>query len=257
MSKRRKGILLLTEGRSGSTWLGSLAFNARLGKSEEWLDPNLLGVDPYSTDAETYFETALQRASEGCAGFYVKIFPRHLYEMQDAFGVDFITYCRRRHDIALLALTRDDRLRQAISFARARQSQQWTTRKNSQREPEYDFQEIARCLFMIGRSYSFWDDYTKARDLEVARFVYEALVKDPKPFLAHIANFLGVSSPDEAFTELRVQRDNSTEEWLSRFAIDAVGHSFLDAAAPERPARSRKALLRLLRKQYIRLPYSY
>ncbi|PPB80719.1 LPS sulfotransferase NodH [Albidovulum inexpectatum] len=154
MNSRRKGVLLLTERRSGSNWLGSLARNAKLGNSEEWLDKRQLGLEPEAVDATTCFETALERSSQGCAGFFVKIFPSHLYEMQDAFGMDFIAWCRERHDVALITLTRNDRLRQAISFSRALQSDQWTARHDAKRKPEYDFHQIARCLFLIGRSYS-------------------------------------------------------------------------------------------------------
>ncbi|WP_286790013.1 Stf0 family sulfotransferase [Thioclava sp. UBA3469] len=257
MSKRRKGVLVLSEGRSGSNWLGSLAHNAGLGHSKEWLDPKMLGIDPSKTDYSTYFEAALERSSEGCAGFYVKIFPRHLYEMREAFGMDFIAYCHNHHDVALITLTRADRLRQAVSFSRALQSSQWTARNDETRRPEYDFQQIARCLFTITRSYSFWEDYLRITGFDATGFVYEDLVPNANPFLAHIAKYLGACEPEHVESDLRVQRDEVTEEWLTRFKADAADEDLLDAASPVRPTRSRKAFLRLLKKKNIRLPYTF
>jgi len=48
-----KGLLLLTEARSGSSWLGNAARRTGvLGKSGEWLSPGVLGVNAKQVNGE-------------------------------------------------------------------------------------------------------------------------------------------------------------------------------------------------------------
>lgn len=252
-----RGVILLTEARSGSTWLGSLARNAGMGNSGEWLDENQSGLDPRLLSFDQYLEAVLGLAGSGDVGFFLKIFPAHLFASHKFFPLDFIKACCARHDVKLIILTRRDRLRQAISFSRGLQSKQWVSDAKVMATASYDFDRISRIYFQIGRSYDFWESYVAMNDLPVERFVYEDLVEDPRPFLSAVAQAMGRPTPDVPPSELTIQRDARTEEWAARFRADVAGRDCLDNLTPSRlPARSFSNLVRFLRKKPMK-PYPY
>ena len=152
---KRKGLLMLSEARSGTTWLLRMATAANLGCGSEWLQPEVLGLNPEHTARDVYFETALAKATSESSGFFFKIFPQQLFLMHQHFDTDFIEYAQEKHDTALVVLKRRDRLRQAISYARANRTKQYASDQSKRKEPVYDFHQIARCYFHIERGYSF------------------------------------------------------------------------------------------------------
>lgn len=252
-----RGVILLTEARSGSNWVGSLARNAGLGNSGEWLDPKQSGLDPSQMSFEEYLRGIIEISSSKSSAFFVKIFPGHLFATHRNYKRDFIQEVCKRHDTKLLLLTRRDRLRQAISFTRGLQTQQWTSKSDIQREPSYDFDRISRLYFQIGRSYDFWESYVEMYGYPADRFVYEDLVENPTPFLASVAEAMGAPMPDVPKSELRVQRDQTTEEWLERFREELANRDCLDNLTPARlPARNLSNLRRFLTKSQMK-PYPY
>jgi trehalose 2-sulfotransferase len=253
----RRGVLVLSEGRSGSNWLGSLTTSAGLGRSAEWLDSAHSGMRPQTTSRDVYFETVLDKATNGTSGFYVKLFPRHLHRMDNYYQTDFIEYCRSRYDVKLIRLTRNDRIRQAVSFSRGLQTSQWTSKNEATKEPQYDFDQICRSFFLIGRSYDFWKSYVEITGGDDAHFVYEDLIGDPSPFVNHVADCLGQPHPAATKSSLKIQRDSLTEQWVEKFMADARSRNFLtDTTAIRVPGRSLKNLIRFFRKQHP-LPYPY
>lgn len=252
-----RGVIVLTEARSGSNWVGSLARNAGLGNSGEWLDPKQSGLDPSKMNFEEYLRGILEIGSRESSGFFVKVFPGHLFATHRYFKKDFIREVCQRHDTKLLILTRRDRLRQAISFTRGLQTRQWTSRSNTQQEPSYDFDRISRLYFQIGRSYDFWESYVEMYGYPADRFVYEDLVKGPSPFIASVAEAMGARTPDVPKSELRVQRDQTTEEWVTHFREELTNRDCLDNLTPSRlPARNFSNLRRFLTKSQMK-PYPY
>jgi len=126
--KRQLGAMLLTEGRSGLSWLGQLTTTrGEMGISLEWLNPNLLEIDPKQTDAKGYLAAVIAAASLENSRFALKIFPGHLFWFADTFGVDFLTLCMEYHDVAFARSRRRDRLVQAVSLVKACQSGRWSS----------------------------------------------------------------------------------------------------------------------------------
>lgn len=255
----RRGVIVLTEGRSGSTWLGTLCRSAGLGNSGEWLDKAHLGVSPRRVNFETYYDAIMRKGSSDGHDFYVKIFPRHLFSLKRFYTQDFLQEFLARNKTEIILLSRRDRLLQAISFSRGLQSQQWTSLGQPQRDVVYDFDRICRCYFMIGRSYDFWESWVSMLDLPATRFVYEDLVDDPSPFLNHVADAMGKPHPENAVTDLRIQRDDTTAEWAARFKKDLKERDFLLNLTPSRaPAPNLGNIGRFVaRKPMKPLPYSY
>lgn len=178
-----RGVLVLTEGRSGSNWLGSLTRNAGMGNSGEWLARKQSGIDLSEIEFEDYVQKVLELGSSKNGCFYVKIFPKHLLATYRHFKRDFIREVCQRHDTKILILTRRDRLRQAISLSRGHQTSQWTSKEKSKRDAAYDFDQISRYYFMIGQSYEFWNSYIEVLGYPSERFVYEDLIEIRTRFL--------------------------------------------------------------------------
>ncbi len=216
-----KGYIMLSEGRSGSTWLGSLANSTRrMGHLDEWLgeehhDREIATLTPQELVAEV-----MKRATTENGRFAVKLFPRHLHHVHLNLGFDFIRRCMQEHETSLVLLTREDRLAQAISFVRGIQTSQWTSCEAKRGTEEYDFAAIGRAYFYISRSYDFWDAYLGVNQYPHQRFTYEQLLGDPGPFLHAVQEALGVEGELEFKTDLKIQRDDKTLEWRQRFLDD-------------------------------------
>ncbi|MER8628834.1 Stf0 family sulfotransferase [Mesorhizobium opportunistum] len=249
-----KGVAILTEARSGSEWLGSLANSTGLlGNSAEWLDTANLGFKPKSFDE--LLSAVIDRGGTANGRFAVKLFPRHLHWSQAKHGADFLAECVRRHTMGLILLERRDRLRQAISYCRAKASGGWrSTMDRADLVPQYDFAGICRAYFLIEQSYAFWEAYLRLADLPHDHFFYEDLLDDPRPYVASVARQLSVEMPDCEFkTNLRLQRDTHTEEWVERFQDDARSGDVL-AHLPEQVApRNFENLTRFLLKKQMRI----
>ena len=244
-----RGVAILTEARSGSEWLGSLTNNTgRMGKSAEWLGVPDLGFLPASLDE--LLDAVIEKGATPNDRFAVKLFARHLRWAQELYGGDFLQALRERHQVELIFLERRDRLRQAVSYARAIMTGRW--KSNSVRTTgaeSYDFAAIYRAYFYIERGYAFWHAYLRLMGLEHQHFFYEDLLADPKPFLDAMASLQGVAFEGDFKTELNIQRDGRTEEWMRRFQEEAQQSGLvlglIDAPAP----RTFENMRRFLKKE--------
>lgn len=242
------GILILTEGRSGSNWLGSLLKNTgAMGVPNEWLDLSLLGSRPAS--AEAYLDAIMSKATTPNGRFAVKLFPRHLHFAQMEYGIDFVRECRRRFDVGLVRLGRADRMLQAISYARGMMTEQWTSRNEARATPVYDFKAITQAYFYIERSEAFWNAYLALNRLDAQRFIYEEMVPDPRPFVEACAGMLDVAFDGALRSDLKVQRDDLTEEWLARYRQDLLTESVLPFATGRPASRTVQNLRRFFNRQ--------
>lgn len=242
------GYILLAEGRSGSSWLGTLTDSTGvMGKSNEWISQKLLGLRMKDHSKADYVAEIVKRASTENGRFAIKIFPRHLFEFAEVYGDDFIDVLRAEHGVSIFHLEREDTVRQAISFLRGTQTRQWDSNRVQEKKATYDFSEVARCLFYIEESKAFWRSYLKLRDMNQTTFVYEDLVGDPSPFVDAVARALDVEAPSYS-TSYEIQRDNITEEWVARLRQDLRSSSPLGSYSRQQAIKpSLKNVIRLLR----------
>lgn len=233
-----KGVLILTEGRSGSNWLGSLGNSTgRLGNSGEWFASKRLGPRTQKLSAQDHIATVLDRASTGNGFFCIRLFPSHLHWFDQCHGVDLLHHFLTHHDVRFVRLERRDLFRQAISYSKGVQSKQWTSEGDRRREPVYNFAQICRCFFLIERSYAYWESYLKLRDLNSDLFEYENLVADPQPYIDALAAHAGEVELPAPKSDLKVQRDDITEEWLDRFKAEVARNGIVAHSTPARPYR--------------------
>jgi LPS sulfotransferase NodH len=224
---------MLSEGRSGSTWLASLANNTgQMGNCSEWLGSEKYEKKLSEFDPGEFFALALERARTPNDRFAIKIFPRHIYEINKKLGFDFIRRCREEHDTTIVVLRRRDRLRQAVSFVRSVQTRKWTSELPAENKEYYDFESICRAYFYVSQSYQYWDSYLGICGYQSDSFVYEDLVGNPAPFLDLLSERLDVWPNFELESEIKVQRDGTTVKWLERFAKDVQKYGVVSASPP-------------------------
>lgn len=217
---RRKGLILLSMPRSGSSWLASLTnAGGEMGIADEWLDFAHLTPPKGAKGRPAFNAKTLQSASTPNGYFAVKIFPRQLLQVVDEYEYDFIRRALREHDTQLVLLEREDRKAQAISLVRAMQTGQWRADQPAAKTPRYNFGAIAQAYFHICRGYDFWHSYLALHGFAHSRFTYEALTQNPAPFLQAVTAHFG-TPPPTANSPLKIQRDPESAEWRTRFDAD-------------------------------------
>jgi LPS sulfotransferase NodH len=252
-----KSLLILSEMRNGSTWVGSLTNSTeRLGVAKEWLHAQKL--DGYgAAPADGHFEHVLSRSSTGNGVFAAKIFPYHLHDVRERFQYDFIETCIARSDTQIVLLERLDRVGAAISAARAFHTGQWSVPTNgsgvadkSTESVQYDRQAILRHMAYIGESMAFWKNYLSIRGLPYIPVFYEDIVQNPRAYVERVASAVGVDVDlDRVSSDLfQIQRDEISADWRRRFLEEGKSLQSLYDLGPVYP-RTAKNLLKFLTKK--------
>lgn len=251
-----KGTIVLSVGRSGSTWLGGLATaTGLLGQSAEWIEPEVNRIDFARLDGKAASERVVELSSSPNGTFLFKVFPFQLQRFHASCGVDPLAHIARNHDVQFLRLERKDRLGQAISFARAVQSGTWESGMNGKTEPVYDFELICRYLFLIERCLAFWKVYATLLGKTADCLFYEDQLPDGADFLQRLADHAGVVLEHRPEARNQIQRDATNENWRNRFLEEAGGRDIFSYAVPSRvPYRRLSNLIRLLRGKPLK-PY--
>lgn len=252
-----RGSLVLTEGRSGSNWLISLTNGTgEMGNGGEWFASWYLKKSMPRTASELV-DRVLTKASTPNGYFCVKVFPAHVHFVQIMYGFDLIKYFSDHYDTNLVRLSRADLFRQAISYARGVQTNQWTKQSVPKGAEYYDFDTICRCYFLLARSESYWSTYLGLRQFRAASFVYEDLVENPRPFVECVGNHSGTTVTSIPQSKHSIQRDELTENWLARFIQDASTKGIVAQSTPSRQPRTTISnLVRLVGGKALK-PYPY
>lgn len=248
-----KGYIVLTEVRSGSNWLTSLASSTgTMGNSGEWLGFERLPKPYYRYKPDELYAYIMQKACTENGRFAIKIFPRHIQSVQRNFGFDFVLKCLKEHDVKIVVLTRQDRLGQAISSIRARQTGQWRSTIKTGKASDYDYHGICERYFNLGVSNAFWQDYLNINNIPHEIIVYEDLLSDPAPFLSSLATFLDVAQPENWQSKLTIQRDKTTDDWKTRFNAEFAQKGIVHGYAKKSWKRFPRSRLRFEIRHFLR-----
>jgi trehalose 2-sulfotransferase len=125
-------------------------------------------------------------------------------------------------------LTRRDRARHAVSYARASETKVWwdiasgteNGRMLLTRTPRLDESKLDRMLRIIKDHNRAWRKYFAACGVTPLRVYYEDLAKDPTTEVRRILDFLNIPfSPDLHIptSRLRKQSDDLSELWVKRY----------------------------------------
>lgn len=121
-------------------------------------------------------------------------------------------------------ITRDDVIAQAVSWARAEQTQRWQSTSPQRASapdhlPVYDRNQIQLLVDTIREHNAAWDSWFSAAGIDPYRVRYEALDVDPIDTITGVLDFLGVDMPGNRriASPNRRMADNLNRNWIERF----------------------------------------
>ncbi len=120
--------------------------------------------------------------------------------------------------------TRRDKVRQAISLAKAKQTEIWNVRAGKRPaypELRFDAGQIETHLVEIETWEEAWWRYFRSRGIEPLCVCYEDFVSDYEATVRRVLAFLGVPRPDTIEVPpppLERLADATSEEWFDRYA---------------------------------------
>lgn len=209
--------------RSGSHFLGQLVFaTGAMGCPLEYFNRrNIVRWRARAgTESPAALMTFLQRirtSPNGCFG--LKAHFTHLKTLAQHISLqEFVDSYVHVH------IVRRDLLNQAISFARARQTDVWISRAEPTDRPAiYDRSLIRQCLTDLARQNAGWTHLFHTFGLRPLLVEYEALAADPASIVRRMADHVGVELPEvkiPARPRTRRQGDDLSEHWRDRFVAE-------------------------------------
>lgn len=232
----RHTLMLATTPRSGSTYCAiKLWQSGCLGSPLEYLNfwstgvlcrrlGYVVGEDRFldDTDILPYWDKVRSLRTSPNGVFSFKMFPTIYREVAQRYpkllaclGTTHVVYSYRR-----------DLLGQAISYARAQQTQAWFSDASLSKEPSYDFQLIETCRRAIVDQQRFWKQLFARTATRPVLLCYEDLLADPASAVKQLLKTLDIprdGCPPLDVPELRPQADDINLEWRARFVTDARG----------------------------------
>lgn len=208
--------------RSGSHFLSHVLRRAGcFGYPLEYLNPSNLRrwkeILGENNDAEAFRRIKRIRTS-GNGVFGVKLHYSHLATMHDVED--------KVYDYKIIHLRRRDKLKQAISFARASQTGSWISGMTAIREARYQWDLIHNKLNAICLDEAGWQSYFLSVGAHPLTIYYEDVVEDPSEGVRRCASFLSLDLLEEVGNDgpsflPTVQSEASDDQWVRRYLSEA------------------------------------
>jgi trehalose 2-sulfotransferase len=121
-------------------------------------------------------------------------------------------------------ITRQDKVRQAVSLWRAVQTQAWRREnggddKRQAREPTFSFRAINYLVRLLTAHDASWDAYFLGLGVKPLKITYEQLAEAPEQVVRGVLDHLEIPAPPDLEVRapgLAVQADQRSEEWVRR-----------------------------------------
>ena len=127
--------------------------------------------------------------------------------------------------VSWVRITRQDEIRQAISFVRADQTESWNSSMTAKREPTYDADAIEAALERIQQENDAWSRYFADHGITPLHITYEQLTRDTDSTIRAIMDFVGSPVDRVPATTTRSQSDGINAEWAGRFLSERPHHA--------------------------------
>jgi LPS sulfotransferase NodH len=158
-------------------------------------------------------------------GWYFDKFLARIRETRafgDAATPDLEMLRRAFPRLEFVQILRRNKMRQAISRARARQTGLWKIQQGKKpvAEPQFDPQLIARCLEDVRREENIWAQFFKRIGIEPLRMEYEELCRDYEESIRAVLDFLQVRLPRRIKITAPItirQTDALSDQWEERY----------------------------------------
>ncbi len=141
-------------------------------------------------------------------------------------------------------ITREDKVRQAVSLWKAVQTQAWRREDGDSGRPAatpvFSFRAINYLVRLLTAHDASWDAYFLGLGRPPLKLTYEELAAAQAPVVHRVLEHLGIPAPDPLALpppRLFAQADELSEDWVRRFhahlnALEGPEPSFLVAAIP-------------------------
>jgi LPS sulfotransferase NodH len=225
-TQARASYMVCSIPRSGSSLLCELLGSTGLaGAPAEFFHPDKMKLLQERWGAQTlddYLRELLARKTSPNGVFGVKA---HLGQYDPLFGESdprgFLPNAQ------LVFITRRDRLRQAVSWVRALQTQEWVNRGTpaEQRPAVFDLEHITRKMRRIGREEDRWESLFARHGIVPQRVVYEDFVAAPAATVRAVLAALGCDVPADLRLPPPVhdrQADALSDEWVERYRAESA-----------------------------------
>jgi LPS sulfotransferase NodH len=218
-----RGYAICTEPRSGSVFLCRLLRSTGvLGQPTEYFNAEAVrnrGPADYPLDPEAQLAEIPRLGSTANGVYGLKIFG-HQFD-----AVKSTRWAERLPSLAFVHLQRQDLLGQAISHARAMQTQQWTSSYPAGVEAVYDRELINNALVQAAREQTRWCYYFARNGIAPLNLLYEQIVQSPQETVEAVGRLIGLSETPkvdlEEVGDLRIQRDALSDAWRARFLAES------------------------------------
>jgi LPS sulfotransferase NodH len=156
--------------------------------------------------------------------------------------------------VTYIYINRRDKVAQAVSMAKALQTNWWSSRMEEGPKPplQYDRELIAKCLKEVELQDAGWLKWFDAQNVAPFQLTYEDLTADTAGTVSSIVELLGVQNDERvevAVPPAKKQSDETNQEWIERFEREAkaggegpkadaggVEHGVLQADAGSQPS---------------------
>jgi LPS sulfotransferase NodH len=254
-----KSYLVIATPRSGSTLLGQgLQASGVAGEPREFFGHKMAHwMERWDTQALPDYVAQLQRKRSSSNGvFGAKLLYGQLLHLEgmarqepELDGLSGGEMLRQLFpDLHILWATRDDKLRQAISWFKARQTGVWGQGRGAE-EPKlgrawrlgdeplqpgelaFDYAGIAALLQQAEAEDAAIGKWLAGAAFTPYRVVYEAYAPRYSAATAEILDWMGIAHPPLNLPDPRTVRlaDDRTDEWVARFREEQAAQATLDS----------------------------
>lgn len=248
MPHPQKNYLVCATHRSGSNLVCQALWHTNIaGRPQEFFSPtraqhiakeHKLTADP-ATDYPTYLKELIQSRSTENKVFGGKIMWAHLKHLRAATlgtqpdsttNADLI----RQHfgnDVRCIWARRQDKLRQAISMWKAKQTKIYNSIQTTDTQhptpaapPKYNFEEIKKILTRFEKEEAAWKNFFTENNFPHRAVTYETFVTRYQEETRELVEFLGIDIPENftvAPTTYTKLADSTNDDWYQRYQQEA------------------------------------
>jgi LPS sulfotransferase NodH len=181
-----------------------------------------LGLHRWTPDElHRYLQRIRERRTSAEGLFGIKL---HRHHFDQLFGPGKASLDEVVSPRQWIFLRREDRVAQAVSWARALQSGRWAAHQKFALPVVYRRRQIQRLVGLVDAQESAWETFFSAGKIEPLRLRYEDILEDRERSLRNVLDFLGVAGASEIALpepDLERQSDALNQLWIERYRSES------------------------------------
>jgi LPS sulfotransferase NodH len=227
-----------TTPRSGSTLLTDALYKTEIaGRPSEYFDENYgqLWIDRLGIQSDAdYLDKVLKEGSTPNGVFGLKVFwfqfellRGKLARVHGRESVDDALVDQWAHNLKYIFLVRNDKVRQAVSYLKASQTEMWwcipgdpDNPTKPKEEPRFDFEEIDRRVAFLTEQEDRWRAYFQERGIKPIQLEYDQVAQSYDETIRFVLSELGIPYPsDQPIPTPRLVKQSSKENeiWIRQY----------------------------------------